>query len=184
MRTFYDEHFACKRRCSRYHFLNLESTSFRYKPHCRACNRPSEETTFASVSLGILWLASQFLFQMLSLVVLAIERYQAIVKPMTSHMTRLRKEHINCVIASAWILSVICAMPGFITANTTSSSKGAWIHGRSTIEKALSRKLYITVKTVFTAILFSCLFYYCYFQIHLYAFKKAFTLAKQCAVRR
>ena len=100
--------------------------------------------------------------KMASLVVLAADRYQAIVKPLTSNLTRLGNEHISYLIASVWILSAIFSLPGFIYSEYDEQLKRCldpW-----SIDKAPAGKLYIGASMVLTTLTSSCLFY-CYFQI-------------------
>ena len=100
--------------------------------------------------------------KMSSLVVLATERYQAIVKPLTSNLTRLGNEHVTYVIVLLWFLSAVFSLPGFVYSEY--NEKLGRCLDPWTIEKVSAEKWYIITAMVLTTIFSSCLFY-CYFQI-------------------
>lgn len=97
----------------------------------------------------------------LSLVVLAVERYHAIVKPFNSTLA-LTNNHMRYVIGLIWIMAVACSLPGFILSEYDEQlgrCLDPW-----TLEKAGSVK-WLFVMSLIASFSFSGCLFYCYFQI-------------------
>lgn len=96
-----------------------------------------------------------------SLVVLAVERYHAIVKPFSNTLV-LTNHRMLYVIAAIWILAIIYSLPGFIFSEYDEQlgrCLDPW-----TLEKAGTLKWFMVMTLVGSIFYSSCLFY-CYFQI-------------------
>lgn len=97
----------------------------------------------------------------LSLVVLAVERYHAIVKPFNGTLA-LTKNRMCYVIGFIWIMAVVFSLPGFILSEYDEHlgrCLDPW-----TLEKAGSVK-WLAVLAVVASFCFSGCLFYCYFQI-------------------
>ena len=97
----------------------------------------------------------------LSLVVLAVERFHAIVKPFHSTLT-LTNNHIRHVIGFVWITAVVLSLPGFILSEY--DEKLGRCLDPWTLEKAGSLK-WLYVMSLVASLSFSGCLLYCYFQI-------------------
>ena len=97
----------------------------------------------------------------LSLVVLAVERYHAIVKPFNSTLA-LTNNRMSYVIGFIWIMAIIFSLPGFILSEYDEDLERCldpW-----TLEKAGSVKS-LSVLALVASFCFSGCLFYCYFQI-------------------
>ena len=94
-----------------------------------------------------------------SLLIVGVERYRAVLKPLESDY---RLEHINYIIGFLWIFAVILALPGFIYSEYD-DQLGRCLHP-GTIEKTATVKWLITSITVLTAVC-SIILFLSYFYI-------------------
>ena len=96
-----------------------------------------------------------------SLVVLAIERYNAIVKPFRRALVATNQQTYY-VVGAIWIMAMIFSLPGFIFSEYDQQFRRCldpW-----TLEKAGQMKWLFALTAVSSAFFFGCLFF-CYFQI-------------------
>ena len=97
----------------------------------------------------------------LSLVVLALERYYAIVKPFKPAFVP-SKQRMYFVINGIWVAAITFSLPGFILSEYDEESARCldpW-----TLERANRQKWFLVLSAVSSAFFSSCLFF-CYFQI-------------------
>lgn len=98
----------------------------------------------------------------LTLTILATERYQALMKPMQSEL-RLTRERVKYVIAIVWIAAILTSLPDF------SQNKYNERYGRCVCPFSLQIASSLRVHVVCTVIFLGCVPFvilaYCYFQI-------------------
>ncbi|XP_022790524.1 somatostatin receptor type 5-like [Stylophora pistillata] len=96
-----------------------------------------------------------------SLVVLAVERYHAIVKPF-SNTLMLTNHRMFCALLAIWIVAIICSLPGFIFSEY--DEKLGRCLDPWTLEKAGTLR-WIAITTLTASVFFFGALFYCYFQI-------------------
>ena len=95
----------------------------------------------------------------LTLTVIAVERYHAILKPFSSNL-RLNEENIKKAIGLIWTLSIVVGFPGFFLKewnNDKTSCDGPFGSGLN-----LARKLYLITYLIFTTYIPIVVFLFCY----------------------
>ena len=95
----------------------------------------------------------------LTLTVIAVERYHAILKPFSSNL-RLNEENINKAIVLIWTLSIVLGFPGFFL-NVWDIEKTA-CDGPWSSEPNLARKIYLITSLIFTMYIPIVVFLFCY----------------------
>ena len=96
-----------------------------------------------------------------SLVVLALERYYAIVKPFNQPLVASNKS-MYYVVGTIWVMAIMFSLPGFIFSEYDEQSRRCldpW-----SLEKACKMKWLSVLATVSSAFFSGCVFF-CYFQI-------------------
>ena len=95
----------------------------------------------------------------LTLLVIAVERYHAILKPFSSNL-RLNEENIKKAIALIWTLTTVLGSPGFflnVWNNEKTSCDGPWA-----FKPSLPSKIYLIIYLIFTVHFPIVVFVFCY----------------------
>lgn len=95
----------------------------------------------------------------LTLTVIAVERYHAILKPFTSNL-RLKEENIKKAIALIWISSTVLGCPGFFLSEW--NPKNCSCDGPWAFKPSLASKIYMIVNFIFTTYIPIVVFLFCY----------------------
>ena len=94
-----------------------------------------------------------------TLIVIAVERYHAILKPFSSNL-RLNEENIKKAIVLIWTLSIVVGFPGFFLSewnNDKTSCDGLW-----GLELNLTRRIYLITYLIFIMYIPIVVFLFCY----------------------
>ncbi|XP_020908440.1 somatostatin receptor type 5-like [Exaiptasia diaphana] len=100
------------------------------------------------------------LVSILTILVLAIERYFAIVKPMRSGL-RLREDNVHFVIIAAWVTGCIVSLPYYVFGSYNGKSKNCSYRNLSHQDQAI---FVVVVQIIFVFLPF-IITTFCYFQI-------------------
>ena len=95
----------------------------------------------------------------LTLTLLAVERYHAILKPFSSNW-RLHEESIKRAIFAIWFLSIAIGLPGFflyVWSSKQSSCIGPW-----GVESSKAIQIYLLIYSTFTTYIPTVVFLFCY----------------------
>ena len=99
---------------------------------------------------------------MLTLTILATERYHALMKPLRTEL-RLSVERVKYVIAFVWIAAILTTLPDFVE-NKYSEKYGRCVCPFS-LENASLLRVHVVCTVVFLGIVPFVILAYCYFQI-------------------
>ena len=101
----------------------------------------------------------------LTLTVVAVERYLSLVKPFNTN-ARLKKENVRYAIAITWILASIICLPGFLSNNYEDYAKEYPCNRPWTLNKLVpSKKIYIITFCFLCMITPTFVILFCYFSI-------------------
>ena len=112
----------------------------------------------------------------ITLTLIAVERYNALVRPMVTE-ARFNKKNVRYAIALTWIIGVVSCIPDFMYisySKTMGKCSRPW-----TLDQAHRRKTHIITTTVFLILIPLLIMSYCYLQIMkgLYLTKTVFSQA-------
>ncbi|XP_044181814.1 somatostatin receptor type 5-like [Acropora millepora] len=125
--------------------------------YIEVCGRPLENFGKFSCKFAVVGVIAT-VSSTLTLTVIAVERYHAILKPFSSNL-RLNEENIKKAIALIWTLSIVVGFPGFFL-NICYDEKtcdGPWGS-----ELSLARKIYLITYVLFTMYIPIVVFLFCY----------------------